>query len=128
VFPDNIIQYALQSAIALQNNQIATNQQEVDVYIANTQQQVAEINAQAKLLLQQSVFESSKIVSLAQYNYNNRVNSARGRGLANFMNKLGITNADDVDKFVDIVALIENTNKTIFSGLNGVSMIINQRV
>lgn len=125
-FPDNIIQYALQSAIALQKNQIATNQQEVDVYIAQTSQQVAQILAQAKLILQQSIFDSAKIVAYAQYDYNNRVNSARGTGIANFLQKLGITSQDDVNSFIDVLALMENTNKTVFSGINGVSMIINQ--
>lgn len=127
VFPDNIIQYALQSAIALQKNQIATNQQEVDVYIANTQQQVAEILAQSKLILQQSVYDSTKIIAYAQYDYNNRVNSARGTGIANFLQKLGITSQDDVNNFIDVLALLENANKTIFSGMNGVSMIINNK-
>lgn len=126
VFPTNIIQYALQSAIALQKNQIATNQQDVDVYIAHTQQQVAEITAQAKLILQQSVYDSSKIVAYAQYDYNNRINSARGTGIAIFLQKLGITSTDDVNSFIDILALLENVNKTIFSGMDGMSMIINQ--
>lgn len=124
-FPDNIIQYALQSAIALQNNQIATNQQEVDVYIVNTNQQVAQINAESKLILQQSIYDSAKIVALAQYNYNNRVNSARGVGISNFAKKIGI-DSSDMNEFIEVLALLENTNKTIFSGLDGVSMIINQ--
>lgn len=126
VFPANIIQYALQSAIALQKNQIATNQQEVNIYIANTQQQVAEILAQAKLILQQSVFDSAKIVAYAQYDYNNRVNSARGTGIAKFLQKLEITTQDDVNNFIDVLALLENANKTVFSGMNGINMIINQ--
>jgi hypothetical protein len=129
VFPPNIIQTALQSAIALQNNEIATNQQFVDVYIIGTQQIVAQINADSKQIIQESIYESSRIVSLSQYNYDNMINSARGKGIAYFMNDLGIKNflnGTYLDEFVNVLALIENNNKTIFSGLDGVSMIINK--
>lgn len=126
VFPNNVIQYALQSAIALQKNEIATNQQEVNIYIANTHQQVAEISAKANLTLQESLYDSSKITSYAQYNYNNRINSARGTGISSFLQKLEITSQDDVNNFIDVLALIENVNKTVFSNMNAISFIINK--
>jgi hypothetical protein len=123
IFPQNILDNSLKSAISLQKIQLQTNQQYVNVVIADTQLLVAEINANTTAILQNSVSDSNKIMTSVGYEYDNIINSARSSGIQRVSTALSFT-GDLTDQFVQIMALYDNTNKTIFKDMTN-EVIIN---
>lgn len=113
IFPQNILDNSLKSAIALQKIQLQTNQQYVNVVIADTQLLIAEINANTTAILQNSVSDSNKIMTSAGYEYENIINSARSAGIQRVSTALSFT-CELTDQFVQVMALYDNANKTIF--------------
>jgi hypothetical protein len=119
IFPTNIIANSLQSAIALQNNELQTNQQGVDVTIADTLQLVAEIFAQTDQIVANSVSESEMIINSADFEAEKIRNLARGQGIKNVVKDLQLSNKH-INTFVDVMALYDNDNKTIFQHIDNV--------
>lgn len=125
IFPQNIIDNSLQSAIALQNNQLQENQQYVQVVSADTAKIVASINAQTDKMLQNSVAESNKIISSSKYIFDKIIDSARSEGIKIATSSIGITGSLVID-FVNVISLIDNSlNKTILHNIGGSPVILN---
>ena len=124
LFPANIIANSLNSAIAIQNIELQTNQQNVQVVVADTQLMVSRITANTTEVLQNSVSDSTKIKATADNFYQNIVNSARSKGIQNVINKINIpTNL--VNDFVQVMALYDNLNRTIINNVGGNVLINN---
>jgi hypothetical protein len=117
IFPPNIITNALNSAIALQKNEIAENQQNVNVYVIETKQKVSYLEALSKEIIGNSVSDSEKIKALSTYKLTKAINTARSKGLNKFMANLQI-NKTYYNKFINLFALMENTNLTLFANIN----------
>lgn len=111
-FPQNILNNSLNSALALQNNQLQQNQQEVQIVTADTAKMVASINAQTNQIIQNSVSESNQIIAYGSYKSDSIVASARSEGMKNTIAVVGLTGSSVID-FVNVMALIDNNNKTI---------------
>ncbi len=122
-FPQNILDNSLQSALALQNVQLQENQQYVQVVIADTAKMVATINSQTNQILQNSISESNRIIASGNYESDRILTSARSEGIKKTVNYIGITE-NVIQEFVDVMALIDNNNKTIFHDI-GSQIIVN---
>lgn len=120
-FPDILISKSLDTAIALQNNEIASLQQSVNLIKADTTQLISQITAQSNKIIQYAQTESNLIKSNAEYVSNNILLTARTNGLEMFCNELNITNPDQINKINKIFSIIDNSrNLTLFNTQNNV--------
>lgn len=120
-FPDILISKSLETAIALQNNEIAILQQTVNVINADTLQMISEITAQSNKILQYAQSESNLIMSNANSESTNVLLTARTDGIKLFCQTLNITNPDNINKINKIYGIIDNAkNLTLFNTKNNI--------
>ena len=120
-FPDILISKSLDTAIALQNNQIASLQQSVNLIKADTNQMISQITAQTNKILEYAQTESSLIESNANSVSNNILLTARTNGMNLFCNQLNISNPEQINKINKIFSIIDNVNNlTLFNTQNNI--------
>jgi hypothetical protein len=124
VFPVNIVENSLKSAIALQSNELQSNQQDVNIVKADTKKLIATILASSTQLIQNSVSKSNAIVKTAGYESDNILASARSEGIKHAMKVIGLP-ADLVNEFVNVMALLDNSvNRTVFRNMTTSNVIV----
>ena len=116
-FPSNILNNSLVSALAIQKMELQENQQQVNIIIADTNQMVSKINAEATKILLNSYSVANSTVSKSQYVADNLVESARSNGIKKIVDHLQISN-ELVGEFVNVMAMMDNQNKTIFKDVS----------
>ncbi len=109
-FPDILISKSLDTAIALQNNEIAVLQQSVNLIKADTTQMISSIKAESNRILQYSQTQSNLITSNANSESTNILLTARTDGLELFCSGLNITHPDQINRINKIFSIIDNTN------------------
>ena len=101
---------SLETAIALQNNEIAMKQQYVNVIKADTNQLVSQINAEKDLTYAYAQTKSNKITSNANAESINILLVAKSTGLSLLCDKLNITTSSDKNRINKIFTIIDNVN------------------
>lgn len=120
-FPTMLIDKSLDTAIALQNNEIAIKQQNVNIIKADTNQMVSKINAEKDLTYAYAQTEANKIVANANSASVNMMLVARSNGLDLLCNKLNITSSHDINRINKVFAIIDNPNNvTLFNTMANV--------
>ena len=115
IFPDILISTSLDSALALQKNQLNLIKQSVQLISAQTDQMVANITAQTQLLLQNTNNTATQITNIAQTEGDKIINVARSSGLAYLFDTLNITSNTDKIALINAMAIYDNVNSTIFN-------------
>lgn len=122
-FPEILVSKSLDTAIALQNNEIASLQQAVNVINADTTQMVSEITAQSNRVIQYAQTQSTLIQSNANSQSSNILLTARTDGMELFCSILNITNPHHINKINKIFGIIDGAkNLTLFNTDNNVIM------
>ena len=120
-FPTMLIDKSLDTAIALQNNEIAIKQQNVNIIKADTNQMVSKINAEKDLTYAYAQTEANKIIANANSASVNMMLVARSNGLDSLCNKLNITSSHDINRINKVFAIIDNANNvTLFNTMTNV--------
>jgi hypothetical protein len=120
-FPSILISKSLDTAIALQTNQIALLQQEVNVIKADTQQMISQIEASTSKIENYALTLSNQIKLNAQSVSTNMLLTSRTDGLDLFCSILNITNPDQINKINKIFNMIDNANNlTLFNTPNNI--------
>jgi hypothetical protein len=110
VFPTILIDKSLETAIALQNNEIAIKQQNVNIINADTKQMVSEITAEKNRYYAYAQTEGNKIISNANSQATNVILVAKSNGLDLLCNELNITSSSDKNRINKIFTIIDNAN------------------
>ena len=110
---DALIATSLISAIQKQNNIIQQNQQAVNIIDADTRQLVAEIIAQADLILAYAQTQANQIIKISENTLINQINAARSAGFEIIFSALNITDSNIKDEFVKVLAYIDANNSKI---------------
>lgn len=115
-FPSILISKSLDTAIALQTNQIALLQQEVNIIIADTEQMISQIEASTTRIENYALTKSNQIKSNAQSISTNMLLTSRTDGLDLFCSTLNITEPAQINKINKIFTMIDNANNlTLFN-------------
>ena len=118
-FPPILISKSLDTAIALQTNQIVLLQQEVDIIKADTNKLISEINAQIIKTENYALTQSNLIQSNAKSISTNMLLRARADGLNLLSTTLNISSPYDINKINKIFTMIDNANNiTLFNTQN----------
>ena len=118
IFPENIVNNSLKSAIALQSNELQKNLQDVSIVQADTKQMIATILASSTQLIQNSISKSNAIMQSASFESENILITARSEGIKHVIEAVNIP-AEVVGDFVNVMALLDNNlNKTIFRNMS----------
>lgn len=114
-FPDILIDTSLDSALALQQNELNQINQTAQLILSQTNQIVAQINANTQLLLQNTNNSVNQIVQTSQNEANNIVNTARSYGISYLFDKLDVVYEDEKITLVNSMAKYDNSNSTVFN-------------
>lgn len=115
-FPSILISKSLDTAIALQTNQIALLQQEVNIIKADTEQMISQIEASTTRIENYALTQSNQIKSNAQSVSTNMLLTSRTDGLDLFCSTLNITEPTQINKINKIFTMIDNANNlTLFN-------------
>jgi hypothetical protein len=109
-FPDILISKSLDTAIALQNNEIAILQQSVNLIKADTTQMVSSITAESNRILQYSQSESNLITTNANSESSNILATSRTNGIDLFCSTLNISSAEHVNRINKLFSMIDSPN------------------
>lgn len=120
IFPKTLIDKSLETAIALQNNQIQLYQQEVNVIEADTNKLKAEIDAKTSRTLEYANNEANKIITNSQSESTRILLLTRSKGIDNVCNAIGITKSSDINRLTNIFAVMDNIyNFTMLNDVKG---------
>lgn len=115
-FPSILISKSLDTAIALQTNQIALLQQEVNIIKADTEQMISQIEATTTRIENYALTQSNQIKSNAQSISTNMLLTSRTDGLNFFCSTLNISNPTQINRINKIFTMIDNANNlTLFN-------------
>lgn len=109
-FPDILISKSLDTAIALQNNEIAILQQSVNLIKADTTQMVSLITAESNRILQYAQSESNLITTNANSESTNIRAVSRTDGINFFCSTLNISSAKHVNRINKLFSMIDSYN------------------
>jgi regulator of protease activity HflC (stomatin/prohibitin superfamily) len=116
IFPRKLIDKSLESVVEIQVTQINLNQQSVNITIADTNVLLAQTNSVVNAINSLAEIQEKEIIANSESLMNNMISSARATGINNTINYLNITNPIYIKKFMDIIALMESTNYSLFFG------------
>jgi hypothetical protein len=106
----------LDTAIALQTNQIALLQQEVNIIKADTEQMISQIEATTTRIENYALTQSNQIKSNAKSVSTNMLLTSRTDGLDLFCSTLNINEPTQINKINKIFTMIDNANNvTLFN-------------
>lgn len=109
-FPDTLVDTSLQTAEALQQNEIEEFLQDIDVIHADTNKQKAEIDARAVQKVEFANNEGAKLIANSISESNQIVLVARSDGINNVCEELNITNPVEKNRLVNAFAIMDNVN------------------
>lgn len=117
-FPQSVVDIRLETAIALQNNELLEKQQNVNIVIADTNKMKASIDAQTEQTLLFSETRASKLVEDARTSSVQIALTTRGNGISLLCNELNITDSRERVRVVEIFAIMDNGNYTYVNGID----------
>jgi hypothetical protein len=126
VFPDSLIETSLETAIALQNNEIQLYQQSVDVIEADTEKMKASIDADTTRTLEYANNQAEQIISNSESIATKIGLVARSDGLERVFSALNITASEDKTRLTKVFAVMDNTNQ--YTMLNDIKSNIQLKV
>lgn len=109
-FPSILISKSLDTAIALQTNQIELLRQEVVVIQADTKKMISEIEASTTRIINYATTKSNQIKSNANTASTNILLTARTDGLKLFCSSLNISNPSHINRINRIFNMIDSAN------------------
>lgn len=110
--PPSVISKSLESAIAIQKNEILANTQEVVVIRAETSKLVAEVDAQKNQVLNFAI-NTAKLMVENSRSYARQVDiRARGLGISSMLELLNFTTSNHTMAIVNRLAQIDNSVNT----------------
>lgn len=114
--PSLMITQYLNTVLQYQDNIIQQNQQEVTKITATTTTLVSEINAKINLTLSNAVIKSNQIIINAKSEANKITQSMRSNTISTLFNNLNITDPNLKQRYIMILATMDNPNyKIIYS-------------
>jgi hypothetical protein len=119
IFPLTVISTSLDTAIALQNNEVQEYQQGVDLINADTTKIIASISAETNKTLLFATNIATQLVKNSESQAFKIVSLARSNGTELLCSTLGITDPLMKEQVVKIFAIADNQNNyTMFNNLN----------
>jgi hypothetical protein len=110
--PPSVIRLSLESAIAVQRNEILANTQQVVIIRAETARLVAEVDAETNQVLQYADNSAGRLVQNSR-SYANQVSiRARGLGIASLISTMNFTTSNKTMAIVNRLAQIDNAVNT----------------
>ena len=110
--PKTVTERSLESAIAIQRNEILANTQQVTVIKAETDKLVAEIDAKTRQVLSYADNTAEQVVQNS-VSYSRQVDiRARGLGISYLLNTLNFTSSNRTMAIVNRLAQIDNAKNT----------------
>ena len=107
-FPDILVDSSLNSAIALQQNELNLIEQRVQLIESETAQQVASIDSERVLLLESADNLATQIVETADAQASSIVNTARAIGIGSMFQSLNITDSEEKESLLKAMAIFDN--------------------
>jgi hypothetical protein len=117
VFPESIIKISLETAIALQNNEILELQQEVDIIIADTSKFKAEIDAKTEQTLEFSINEATQLIAHSEATAVQLALIVRSDGIYQVTSSLDITDPKEINQITNAFAIMDSNNYTMINNL-----------
>ena len=122
--PQSVLETSLESAIAIQNNEILQNTQEVVVIRSETNKLVAEITAETQSTLEFAVNEAERIVEESR-SFSNQISlQSRGKGISSMFESLGFSDSEYSNEIISKLALLDNAGNTTVIGSTVTSVIV----
>lgn len=118
IFPATLIDKSLETAIALQNNEIQEFQQQVNIIEADTNKLKAEIDAETKRTLEYANNLAYQMVTNSQSESTKILSVARSNGIKQVCENINLQDSNDVNKLTNVFAVMDNANN--FTMLNDV--------
>lgn len=107
-------------------NEIATLEQINDLIEKETQNIVAEINANTTIVQQTADAQASVIVKESEYESFKIIQGAIGEGLQVLMEKLNVTTSIEKQKLFDLLSIIDNKAvPQVVSGAGKLNLLVN---
>jgi len=124
-FPSGLISTSLDSALALQRNELQLLQQDVDLVEATTNQMVATIDAGASLLLQNTDNKCQQIIGTANQKATSLINTARTTFMSKMFDQLNITSLSDKENLIKAMALYDSqaVTSTLMYDVSGGALV-----
>jgi hypothetical protein len=122
--PNTLVSQYSRTVEQIQKNQLEQNKQALEQIKAETQTIVTNTKVQTEFILSSAKIDADRIVMNSKSLANNIITSSRGKGLKIMMDKLNITSQDDINRFIRIMSLGENTNKRVFYNMDN-QVIVN---
>lgn len=120
VFPTTLTAKSLETAIALQNNQIQEYEQQVNVINADTNRLKAEIDAETSRTLEYANNQASQIITNSQSESAKILSITRSEGINQVCNAIGIINPSDINRLTNVFAVMDNVgNYTMLNDIKG---------
>lgn len=120
IFPKTLIDKSLETAIALQNNQIQLYQQEVNIIEADTNKLKAEIDAESSKTLEYANNEANKIITNSQSEATKILLLTRSKGIDKVCDVTKITKPSDINRLTNVFAVMDNIyNFTMLNDIKG---------
>jgi regulator of protease activity HflC (stomatin/prohibitin superfamily) len=124
VFPETLMSKSLETAVALQNNQVQSYQQEVDLIEADTQKLKATIDAQTSRTIEYAKNQATQIITNAHSKATQILLVARSDGIDTVCNELEINSSDSKNKLTKVFAVMDNLNNiTMLSNVKGGTLL-----
>lgn len=115
-FPETLISKSLDTAIALQNNEIEQHKQEVDIIKADTSKLKAIIDAETSRTIEYANNEASLLVANGKSQAIQILIKARSDGINKVCNFVNITDSEEKKRLITIFAVMDNQhNVTMFN-------------
>lgn len=126
VFPTNVIQTNLLSAIAQQQNDVEINEQNYQAVLAETSLLVAQLNSEAQQILQFSTNQANMIVANTNNLCQNMIGKAKLEGIKHFFSTLNITNEDVKSQYINWFGIDQSQNTTFTIGFEANNIFLNK--
>lgn len=124
-FPSSVSNRYLDTAIQQLTNERVILQRGVELIEAETDRQVAEIEANITITKSQAVAESNQIVQNAIELGKRQFNEAKGLGLSDLIAQLNITSATAYQKLLNVMTILDTSPQNVVIGGTGAQLLIN---
>ena len=112
-FQQLILDTHLEAAIVLEDNLKKEYEQQATLIRVETDKRVADYTRNITVITRTAEANKTQLIETAQAQYDEIVGSARGTGIADTMSALGIVDATDKARFLQLVAMLDNEGARI---------------
>lgn len=125
IFPPQIREVFLDTAIQTLRNQQAELQREVDLVVADTEEIISGINANTTIITLTAEAQSQTIVNNAESQSSNIIQQGRAEGISSFVNTTGITDSNAIARLFNLYTTLDAQNANVISANQGVNLLVN---